>query len=95
MITATNRQMTKNLSCYSCSSLDNDDCLNISLAEYPPTKDCNQSKSSCAVTRIEYERKDQTDTIFWALERICMPDCIPGCIVLGKYCSVIFNFNQH
>ncbi|XP_053213441.1 uncharacterized protein LOC128396837 [Panonychus citri] len=93
MVIATNRPTMVNLSCYSCSSLEDPYCLNVSntTQEYL-SRECQSKEKSCSVTRIEYEKSDHTGTIFWALERKCSSSCIQGCIILGErtrlhYCS--------
>ncbi|XP_015784254.1 uncharacterized protein LOC107361841 [Tetranychus urticae] len=93
MVIATNRPTMVNLSCYSCSSLEDPYCLNVTNATQDYlSKECRSKEKMCSVTRIEYENSDHTGTVFWALERKCSSSCIQGCIILGErtrlhYCS--------
>lgn len=96
MVIATNRPTMVNLSCYSCSSLEDPYCLNVSntTQEYL-SRECQSKEKSCSVTRIEYEKSDHTGTIFWALERKCSSSCIQGCIILGKtWNNLLISWNR-
>lgn len=78
-----------NLSCYTCLSLLEPECLNVTTPNSTNkldrfVKECGEEEKYCAVIKVEHETPDHLGTVFWSLERKCMQDCVPKCIILSK-----------
>lgn len=76
-----------NLSCYSCSTIDNPACehLNASESHPLPVKRCAPDERFCSVLRIEYKIPHQLyEWTLWTLERSCQRTCDQKCIQLGE-----------
>ncbi|XP_074604486.1 uncharacterized protein LOC141857828 [Brevipalpus obovatus] len=77
------------LSCYTCLTLLEPECLNVTAPNSTEkvqefAKECGPQEKYCAVIKVEHETPDHLGTVFWSLERKCMQDCVPKCIVLSE-----------
>ncbi|CAB3361570.1 Hypothetical predicted protein [Cloeon dipterum] len=86
-------ERANNLTCYSCSSLeDGEKCANITKNSSSEevekfARSCPDDMRICIVKRISYTTSNENSTStpkMWSLERNCSSKCEPGCIVIGE-----------
>ena len=87
---------TSNLSCYVCSTIDDNRCKVINETYYYYNnkystyntrlygRECEDDEKYCAVLRLD-SKLDQNalEFKFWAIERKCVKSCVDGCFLMG------------
>ncbi|CAG2100040.1 unnamed protein product [Medioppia subpectinata] len=85
-----------NLSCYTCSTIDDIRCKVINETYYYYNNkystyntrlygaECASGQQFCAVQRLDAKiNLSSVDYKFWAIQRKCADQCVDGCFVLG------------
>ena len=88
-VTDQESSLKSNLTCYSCTTFTDPSCRSFNAsseleAQEVPRRECNHLETQCSVTRVEYMSNERPKRKFWALERGCSTNCIPGCIIIGE-----------
>ncbi|CAG2168326.1 unnamed protein product [Oppiella nova] len=86
-----------NLSCYTCSTIDDIRCKVINETYYYSNykystyntrlygSECGPGETYCAVQRLDAKiNLSSVDYKFWAIQRKCVQHCQDGCFVLGE-----------